>query len=303
MYRQTAFKQTEGFASLKTQLDESGESRLEACVVICGYFVLDVILATVLVVVVRIGTAHQSSSEYVVVWTRTVECVPVTYGRRVGARTKKIFIAWDPALIEGLSWFLDAPFFSNSFPSNYPFWRDRFPMPNEYQVWRPVIAIGKKLKVCSLSWCKSCTAVENNAVKEGTANRCGMSMDWDWWKATGPDFQTNKMSANCHLGYNNLSSGESEEDLGKWKMTPKILVQNHTKSTLRPSRILIHCNTVKYSETLYAIPERGVCDYPPRVAKKLSYLMLILTTYVVQWRKLSSRVFSVILVLTCVRWQ
>jgi len=78
---------------LKTQPDKSGDSRLETCIVICGYFVLDVILASVHVVVVLIWTAHQGSSEYVEVWTRTVECVPVTCGRPWTARTAKIFIA------------------------------------------------------------------------------------------------------------------------------------------------------------------------------------------------------------------
>ena len=78
---------------LITQLNKSRESRLEACVVIIGYFVVDVIAAIVHVIVVLIWTAHQSSSQYVVVWTVTVECVPVTYGRRGWARTAKIFIA------------------------------------------------------------------------------------------------------------------------------------------------------------------------------------------------------------------
>ena len=78
---------------LITQRNQSGESRLEACIVIIGHFVVDVIAAIVDVVVVLIWTAHQSSSQYVEVWIRTVERVPVTYGRRVGARTEKTFIA------------------------------------------------------------------------------------------------------------------------------------------------------------------------------------------------------------------
>ena len=101
----TPVRQTVYSESLITQRDESGDSRLEGCVVICSYFVVDVIAANVLVVIVRIGTAHQSSSEYVVVCIRTVVSVPVTCGWRVGARTAKIFIAWDMPLIEGLSSF------------------------------------------------------------------------------------------------------------------------------------------------------------------------------------------------------
>jgi len=79
--------------NLITQHYESGDSCLEACIVICGNFVVDGIVANVLVVVVPIWTAHQSSSQYVEVWIRAVERVPVTYGRRVGARTAKTFIA------------------------------------------------------------------------------------------------------------------------------------------------------------------------------------------------------------------
>jgi hypothetical protein len=63
---------------------------------------VDVIGAIVHVVVVLIRTAHQSSREYVEVWIRTVECVPVACGRRVGARTARIFTACDTALIERL---------------------------------------------------------------------------------------------------------------------------------------------------------------------------------------------------------
>ena len=121
---------------------------------------------------------------------------------------------------------------------------------------------------------------DNDAGKEDTAIRCGMTMYPYWRKATGPDFQANKMTANCRLGYNNLSSSGPEEDLAKWKMTPQILFQTHTKSTMRPSRIWTRCSTVKYRETLDASPERGVWDYPPRVAKKLSYLTSILATYI-----------------------
>ena len=123
-------------------------------------------------------------------------------------------------------------------------------------------------------------AVDNDAGKEDTANRCGITMYAYWRKTTGCDFHANKMTENCRLGYNNLSSGGPDEDLAKWKMTPKILVQTHTTSTMRPSRIWNRSNTVKYRETLDASPERGVWDYPPRVAKKLSYLTSILATYI-----------------------
>jgi len=93
-------------------------------------------------------------------------------------------------------------------------------------------------------------AMDDDAGKENTAIRYGMSFDGDWWKATGPDFQANTMTANRHLQYNNLSRFGPEEDLGKWKMTHLILVQTHTKSTLRASRIWTYCSTVKYHETL-----------------------------------------------------
>ena len=122
-------------------------------------------------------------------------------------------------------------------------------------------------------------AVDDDAVKEDTAIRCGMTLDGDWWQATGPDLQASMIIANRHLRYNNLSSGGPEEYLRKWKTTPQILVQTHTNSTLRPSRIWTRCSTVKYRETLDASQKGEVCDYPLRVAKKLSYLMLVPMTY------------------------
>ena len=76
-------------------------------------------------------------------------------------------------------------------------------------------------------------AVDDDAGKEATAIRCGMTLDWNWWKATGPDLQANTITENLHLWYNNLSRAGPEEDFGMWKMTH----QTHTKSTLRPSRI------------------------------------------------------------------
>ena len=93
---------------------------MAACVVYCGNFVVDVMLAIVHVDVVRIWTAHQTSVEYVVVWIRTVEFLPVTYGRRGWARTAKICIACDTAWIERLSWFLDGLFSQFSFPFLLP---------------------------------------------------------------------------------------------------------------------------------------------------------------------------------------
>jgi hypothetical protein len=55
---------------------------------------------------------------------------------RPGTNCKKIFIAWDTVLIERLSWFLDTLFSPFSFPSYYPFWCWRFPMPCDYSIWR-----------------------------------------------------------------------------------------------------------------------------------------------------------------------
>ena len=100
-------------------------------------------------------------------------------------------------------------------------------------------------------------AVDDDAGKEDTAIRCGMTVNGDWWRATGPDFKANTMTANCRLGYNNLSSGVPREGFGKWKMTHKNLVQTHTNSILKPSRIWTRCSTVKYRETLDASPGRG----------------------------------------------
>jgi hypothetical protein len=57
-------------------------------------------------------------------------------------------------------------------------------------------------------------AVDNDADKEDTAIRCGMTLDGDWWKPAGPDLQANTMAAPCHLRYN-LSKSGPEEDLGK----------------------------------------------------------------------------------------
>jgi len=100
--------------------------------------------------------------------------------------------------------------------------------------------------------------VDNDAGKDDTAIRCGMTMDGDWWKGTGPHLQANTMIANRHLRYNNLSNVGPEEDHGKWKMTHQNLVQTHTKSSLRPSRILTRCSTVKYRETRDGSKKGGV---------------------------------------------
>jgi hypothetical protein len=58
---------------------------------------------------------------------------------------------------ETLSWFLDALFSPFSFPSYYPFDAEDFlcRMHIKYKVL--FIAVGKKLKVCSIPWHKSCT--------------------------------------------------------------------------------------------------------------------------------------------------
>jgi hypothetical protein len=137
-WQQTAEGQIECSGVLKAQRDESGDSWLEACGVIYGNFVVDVILATVHEVVVLIWTAYQSSGEYVEVWIRAVERVPVTCGRRGWARTAKIFIVYYITLTERPSWFLYALFSPFSFPSYCPFWHRWFPLTNEYFVWRTV---------------------------------------------------------------------------------------------------------------------------------------------------------------------
>ena len=95
-------------------------------------------------------------------------------------------------------------------------------------------------------------AVDDGAGKEDTAIRYGMKLNGYWWKATWSDFQANTITANCRLGCYNLNSCGPEEDLGKRKVTPQILVQTHTKSTLRQTRIWTRCSTVKYRETLDA---------------------------------------------------
>jgi len=88
------------------------------------------------------------------------------------------------------------------------------------------------------------------------------------------------MIENRHLRYKKLNTGGPEEDLGKWKMTHQILVQTHTKSTLRPSRIWTRCSTVKCHETLDACQKVRVCDYPPRVTTRLPILMFVPMTWV-----------------------
>ena len=70
--------------SLKAQNDESGDSRLEAYVVICGNFIVDGIVASVHGVVLLIRTAYESCGEDVVVRIRAASCAPVTYSHTTG---------------------------------------------------------------------------------------------------------------------------------------------------------------------------------------------------------------------------
>ena len=58
----------------------------------------------------------------------------------------------------------------------------------------------------------------------------------DWRQATWPDLQASTMTANRLLRYD-LSKSGPEEDLGKYKITPQILVQTHTK---------IHCGRIGF---------------------------------------------------------
>ena len=149
--------------------------------VICGYFVLAVILASVNVAVVLIRTAHQSSGENVVVWTRTVECVPVTCGRRRWARTAKIFIAWDTALIEELSWVWDVLFSAFSFPSYCPFWRGKLPLQNEYFVWRTVHCHRREIESIPHKVAQVMYRCGRRCRQGGYSIRSGMKLDGVWW--------------------------------------------------------------------------------------------------------------------------
>ena len=239
--------------SLKTQHYESGDSCLEACVVICSNFVLNGIVASVHVVVFLIWTSHQSSIEYVVVWIRAVECVPVTWGRCGWARTAKLFIAWDTVLIERLSWVLDSPQFRSLLTTL---------LKRKISVAEWIFSMAHCSSSSVRNWkytayrdTSHVPAVDDGAGKDDTAIRCGMTLDGEWLKATRPDLQAITMTANRHLRYNNLKGGGPEKDLGKLKTTHQILVQIHTKSTLRPSRIWTRYSTVKYRETLDASPE------------------------------------------------
>ena len=99
--------------------------------------------------------------------------------------------------------------------------------------------------------------MDDDECKEDTAVRCGMTLNGDWWKAKGPDLQARTMTANYRLRYNKLSRGGPEEEFGKWKMMHQIVVETHTKSTLRQFRIWTPCSRVKYRETLHAKHSRG----------------------------------------------
>jgi hypothetical protein len=57
----TAVRQIEASVSLIAENYKSGDRYLEACVVYCGNFVVDVILAIVHGIVVLIWTANQNS--------------------------------------------------------------------------------------------------------------------------------------------------------------------------------------------------------------------------------------------------
>jgi len=163
---------------LKTQLDKSGDSRLEASIVICGYSGMNVILASVHEVVVLIWTAHQSSIEYVVVWTRTVECVPVTYGWPGRAQTAKIFIAWDSALIErpcrNLGWSrlsIFVPFLLLFLKRNITFAEWIFSIAHRSF---PTV---RNWKYAAYRGTSYVPAVDEDTGKEDTAMMCGMTLD------------------------------------------------------------------------------------------------------------------------------
>jgi hypothetical protein len=134
-------------------------------------------------------------------------------------------------------------------------------------------------------------AVDDDTGKEDTAIRCGMTLYGDWRKATGLDWQTNTMTANCQLLYNNLIRGGPEEDLGKWKTTHQILVQTHTKSTLKPSRIWTRWSTVKYRETLDASQKGEFVIICPGTQPNFNFWCYSPWLGYVQWHNMS---FSVV---------
>jgi hypothetical protein len=130
-----------------------------------------------------------------------------------------------------------------------------------------------------MPWHKSRTSCGRRCRQRSYSRQMRLDVRQGLVKATGPDLQASTITANRHQLYNNLSRGGPEEDLGKWKMTHQILVQTHTKSTLRPSRIWTRCSKGKYCETLDASQKGGVCDYPPWVTTILSFLMLVPMTW------------------------
>ena len=153
---------------------------------------------------------------------------------------------------ETLSWFLDALFCPFSFPSNYPFGRGRFPLPNEYLAWRTVHCHRKGIEgtqhiVAQFMYrCgQRCSQrgykhqmwhnVGRGLVKDNRA--CLSSKNDDC--STSPTIQKPQLD---------LASGRPRE----METTPQILVQTHKKSALRPSRIWTRCSTIKYREILDA---------------------------------------------------
>ena len=176
------------------------------CTVHCGYFIVDWILAIVHVVVVLIWTAHQSSGEYVEVWIRTVECVPVTCGRRVGARNQT-YLSHEtmPWLRDCRSfWMRSSLHFLSLLTTLFDAGDFLCGMNINYGVL--FIAIGKKLKVCSIPWHKSCIGCGRRCRQRGYGHQM-LTLDGDWWQATWSYVQANTVTTILRLLYNKLSRG------------------------------------------------------------------------------------------------
>jgi len=131
-------------------------------------------------------------------------------------------------------------------------------------------------------------AVDDDAGKEDTAIRCGLTLDGVDDRQKG---QTCKQTQWLQIiTYDTITSAglgwRKTSGNGKWH---QILFQNQTKSTLRPFRIWIRFSKVKNRETLDASPKMGSLWLSGPV-RRLSFLMLIPMNYIVQWWNMGSTV-------------